>query len=206
VSEYDQAAGGSEEPGFIVRRLQEELRDTTLGGDVDDDEPTDNELWGDRTFGTIEVTFPAGVTAAADSMVSPSDVATGARTRFIAAAERALVERRAEHGLLPVVLRTARERAGLEHQDVELGEFADRVTSDQLESGDTPVTISTSPELIARWISAVPVNHASALSALRRSLHAAGPGELQLAAGTVDRPASVDEYVDHVRLLLEEVQ
>ena len=196
MTNYDETAG-TEDPQSLLDELHHivELEDdaTTLP-----DEPTDNETWGDQNLRGVPLTQPAVVLAAADMVIPTREPRPEARSRMVQAASRALAERRKINGLLPLLLRSARERGGLTIADV-----AERVrlSPDEvhaLETGETGVDLRLDVDTTVAWIRAVPADRPMVLAALRRSLQAGWTGDLTLAAGLSDHPTSVDDYIDQV--------
>jgi hypothetical protein len=196
MTNSDETAG-TEDP----QSLLDELR-RTIGLEDDastlPEEPTDNEIWGDRHLRKIVLTPPAVVSAAADEVIPPQEPRPEARSRMIEAASRALGERRKMNGLLPVLLRSARENTLLTIADVAERAKLSEAKLRALESGDVGVDLSLDVDTTVAWIRAVPADRLKVLAALRRSLQTGWTGDPALVAGLTDRPVSVDDYLTQV--------
>lgn len=196
MTNYDETAG-TEDPKSLLEELRRTMdaEDSTL---AHPDEPTDNETWGDTHLGGAQLSSSAVVMAAADLVIPPQEPRPEARSRMIEAASRALAERRKTNGLLPVLLRTARERSGMTVVDVAGQTELPEQTIRALEAGDAEVNLHLEVDTTVAWIRSVPVDRTKALASLRRSLQTGWTGDLTLAAGLYERPASVDEYIEQV--------
>jgi DNA-binding XRE family transcriptional regulator len=201
MTNYDETAG-TEDPKFLL----EELRRTMDAEDSTSalpDEPTDNETWGDSHLGEAQLSSSAVMMAAADLVIPPQEPRPEARSRMIEAAGRALAERRKTNGLLPVLLRTAREQRGMTVADVAGKTQFPEQTIRALEAGDAEVNLHLAVDTTVAWIRSVPVDRTKALDSLRRSLQTGWTGDLTLAAGMSERSASVDEYIERVAARLD---
>jgi|SRR5208282_2323837 len=190
--------GGTEDPRSLIEQLRGDLAEH--GGDdlVLPEKPTDNELWAEGFLRDAEIGYPASVTAAADGLIPPREPSLQARARLIKAADRALADRRAVRGLLPVLLRVVRQQRGMSVSDVASRADLPEGTVRELETGERVVDRSLSTDDVAKWISAVPVGREQAVNALRKSLQATWQDDVVLAAGSSGVPANVDEYLHDV--------
>ena len=102
---------------------------------------TDHEHWGDMHLKSGRIRLAPVVLAAADVVVPPREPSSQARLRMIEAAGRALAERRKTKGLLPVLLKSVREGAGLNLEDVARESRLPVETISALEYGETPVDL-----------------------------------------------------------------
>lgn len=197
MTDMDKTAG-VDDPQAIIDALRDEIRELEDDTAVLPDAPTDDESWADRHLTGVVLDYPAAITAAADKLISRHEPDLEARDKMIEAARRALEDRRRETGLLPVVLRAMRERDGLT-----VGEIAERSHLSEedvrdLESGSKEVDLGLPVATTVAWISAVTVDRARAVAALRRSLQVGFTGETSLAAGDSDHPINVEDYVNRV--------
>ncbi len=148
--------GGTEDPRSLIDQLRCDLAEH--GGDdlVVPEKPTDNELWAKDYVREAEVRYPASVIAAADGLIPPREPSLQARARMIKAAHRALADRRAVRGLLPVLLRVVRQQREMTVSEVasRAGLREDEVR--ELETGERVVDRNLSTDDVAQWISAVP--------------------------------------------------
>src|ERR1700737_3237852 len=153
MKDHDETAR-IEDPQSLTNQLRCEL----LGLDEDSEqlpnEPTDNERWGDRFLSDTALTYPAAVTAAADSLIPLREPSLEARAKMIEAANRALRERRKMNGLLPVLLRTAREQLGLTPADAAASSALPEESIRALEWGENPVDIRLPVDMTVAWIRA----------------------------------------------------
>jgi DNA-binding XRE family transcriptional regulator len=194
---YDESAG-TEDP----KSLLEELRQAIEGDDEDTttlpERLTDAEEWAEQHLRGFELASPGVVSAAADLVIRPQEPAPEARSRMIAAAGRALAERRTMVGLLPVLLRTVREQNGLSTVEVASRAELPEETVRALETGEVAVDLRLPVATVVSWIRSVEADRSSVIAALRRSLRIGWAGDLTLVAGLPDRPESVDDYVNQV--------
>lgn len=201
MTNYDETAG-AEDPASLLEDLRHSI-------EAEDDtpnlaeEPTDNETWGATHLVSTTLTSPAVVAAAADLMITPQEPRPEARARMLAAASRALAERRKMNGLLPVLLRSVRERNSKSLTEVAAQAHLSEQTVRDLEKGDTEVNLHLDVDTTVAWIRALPVDRTTALASLRRSLEAGGSGELAPAAGASGGPANVEEYIQQVEAKLD---
>lgn len=189
--------GGTEDPRSLIAQLRHDLAEPDIDDQVPPDAPTDNELWGEQHLRDAELGYPASVMAGADAVIPPREPSLEARARMIKAAESALAVRRVESGLLPVVLRSARLRAGMTTSDVARADLSEDMIK-ALESGERVVDRNLATGETACWISAVPVERDQAVNALRKSLQATWRYDQVLAAGSTEIPTNVDDYVARV--------
>ena len=201
MTNHDETAG-TEDPRFLLDELR---RAIGPAGDASalPEEPTDNEDWGDQHLREIGFTSPAVVSAAADTVIPPREPSPEGRSRMIAAASRALDERRKMNGLLPVLLRSARENTGLTIADVAERAGLPEEKLRALENGDVSVDRGLAVDTTVAWIRAVPADRSKVLAALRRSLQTGWAGDPALVAGLTDRPVSVDDYLTRVAAELD---
>jgi len=196
MTNYDETAG-TEDPQSLLDELHRIIELEDDGADLPEG-PTNNEAWGDQHFRDVSLPTPAVVSAATDMVIPPQEPRPEARSRMIEAARGALAERREMNGLLPVLLRRARE-----DNDMTIADVAGRAAlSEQavraLEVGETEVNLRLEVNTTVAWIQAVPADRHRVLAALRRSLQSGWTGDLALAAGLPDRPTSVADYIDRV--------
>jgi DNA-binding XRE family transcriptional regulator len=190
--------GGTEDPRSLIEQLRRDLAEPDIDDQALPDEPTDNERWGEQHLRDAELGYPASVTAGADAVIPPRELSLEARARMIKAADRALAERRAARGLLPVVLRSVRERDGMTTSDVASRAGLSEDTIKALEAGRRAVDRNLATDDAAQWISAVAVERDQAVNALRKSLQATWRDDQILAAGSTEIPTNVDNYIARV--------
>lgn len=195
----------AEDPQWIIQ----DARAQALTANDEDDLSTDltlTELWADALF-KESLDGSAVVQAAADALIPPAEVSAGARTRFIAAAARALTVRRATLGLLPVALVAARRAANLTVEDLQqvLSDRAVTERVEDLEAGRCSIT-RLQPNATATWIYATRIDRQVGLAAARRSLEADLGGELRPAAGALGAPGSVDSRIDDIAAALDALE
>jgi transcriptional regulator with XRE-family HTH domain len=104
------------------------------------------------------------------------------------------------------LLRSVREQSGLSLFDAASRAGLDIEELADLERGDTEVNLDLPVGTAISWISAVSADGDLALTALRRSLNVARNDNLSLAAGSLDRPKTIDEYVEEVASALDPVE
>ncbi|HEY3923555.1 MAG TPA: helix-turn-helix domain-containing protein [Acidothermaceae bacterium] len=196
MTSYDETAG-TEDPKSLLGQLRASFdaksHDETLSV-----EETLDEMWAERILAGRELSGSAVVAAAADLVIPPQSVRPEARKRMIDAASRALAERRKLNGLLPVLLRTAREASGLTLDTVAAESHLDMNLVASLERGDIRVDLRMDVDTVAAWIHAVPVDRELVVRSLRRSLGVGWTGDSLLAAGVADAPSNADTYVECV--------
>lgn len=197
MTDIDKTAG-VDDPLAIIEALRNEILELEDDQAVLPEAPTEDESWADLHVSGLALDYPAAITAAADKLISRQEPGLEARDKMIEAARRALEDRRREAGLLPVVLRAMRERAGLT-----VAQIAERSRLSEedvrgLESGNKEVDLGLPVATTVAWISAVAVDRDKAITALRRSLQVGFTGESSLAAGVPDRPVNVEDYVNQV--------
>jgi hypothetical protein len=190
--------GGTEDPRSLVDQLRLDLAQHGNDDVVLPERLTDNELWAEKNLRGAEIGCPASVTAAVDALIPPREPSLEARARMINAADRALADRRALRGLLPVLLRIVRLQHRMSVSDVASRASLPKDKVRELEAGERVVDRNLSTDDVAHWISAVPVGRQQAVNALRKSLQATWRDDAVLAAGSSEVPANVDEYVAHV--------
>jgi hypothetical protein len=202
MTNYDETAG-TDDPQSLLLELKSRLAGE---GETSErsDELTENELWGDRELDTVTFIPSAVVSAAVDLVIPPREPRPELRSKMIAAASRALAERRKVNGLLPVLLRAERESNGMSIGDVAEKAGLSESEIGSLESGKVAVDQKLLVETTVAWIRAVPVDHDRALDSLRRSLRVGWMGDQILAAGLPhNHPTSVEDYVSQVAGALE---
>lgn len=188
-------AHDSGDPNDIINTLRAAINNDADAIGFDDDTVEEALL---DAFAHGNLSFSAAVTAAADQLIEPVPVSPAARSRFIAAAERALAERRVDHGLLPTALQAARRR-----KELDLSTVSETVGVDieRLETGDDLVT-SLEADTVATWIVAVDASLDLASDALRRSLATSEAEAFRPAAGRDTVELDVEGYVAAVRDLV----
>jgi hypothetical protein len=204
MTNYDETAG-TEDPSVLLEAFLQSMKDEDATPDLPG-EPTEDELWAEENLRGLQMEWPAVVLAAAEMMIPPGEPSPEGRARMIETARRALAERRKMHGLLPVLLRSVREQSGLSLVDAATRAGFDSKDLAGLERGDTEVNLDLPVERVLSWIGAVTVDGDLALAALRRSLDVARNDSLSLAAGSPDRPKTIDAYVKEVASGLEAVE
>lgn len=197
--------GGTEDPGSLIDQLRRDLAEHEADDLVLSEKPTDNERWAEDHLRDAELGYPASVTAAADSLIPPREPSLEARARMIKTANRALADRRAVRGLLPVLLRAVRQQRGMSTSDVAARAELHEDEVRKLEAGERSVDRNLSPDHVAHWISAIPVEPEQALNALRKSLQATWRDDVVLTEGSSEVPANVDEYLARVVKKLEQL-
>jgi Helix-turn-helix domain len=190
--------GGTENPRSLTEQLRRELSED---GDEDTTLPqklTDNERWAEDNLSGAEINYPASVTVAADDLIPAREPTPAGRARMIRAADRALADRRALRGLLPVLLRVVRQQRGMSMSEVAARSELPEAKVRDLEAGIRVVDDRLLPEHVARWIDAVSAPRDQAVNALRKSLQANWRDDVILTAGSSEVPANVDEYIEEV--------
>lgn len=197
-------SAGNDDTTSVLRRLQAEILDETDSNPstAETSSHERDEQWFAGLVGDTELDFTAVVSAAADEVIPVVTPRPETRAAMIETVSRALTERRKMYGLLPVLLRTVRERSNLSVAEFaqSAGMSADLI--DSMESGRTPID-RVEAETVAAWIHAADAPRDQAIAALRRSLQASWTGEPLLAAGTDRRPVDIDSYVAIVERTLD---
>ena len=204
MTNYDETAG-TEDPSVLLEVFLQSMKDEDDTPDLPG-EPTEDELWAEENLRGLRIEWPAVVLAAAEMMIPPGEPSPEGRGRMIETARHALAERRKMHGLLPVLLRSVREQSGLSPSEAATRAGFDIEELVGLESGDTEVNLDLPVGKTVSWIGSVSVDGNLALAALRRSLDVARNDNLSLAAGSLDRPKTIDEYVHEVASELDPVE
>ena len=200
---YDQTAG-TEDPLSLLDELRRSiaLEETSPGSDAGDGGADDQEWWSETLLSNTTFTSPAVVLASVDLVIPPATPRPEARSRMISAAGRALAERRSRRGLLPVLLRSAREEHALSVAEVAQRSGLAELQITDLEIGDQPVNVQLDASVVAQWIRGVPAERQMVIDALRRSLQTGWTGEHSLAAGLGEQPISIETYIERVLVLL----
>jgi transcriptional regulator with XRE-family HTH domain len=204
---YRDETAGSDDPQSLLQQLRTSLlaeAEAEAEDPTTDDAQLDrDERWLRQQLGSEQLPVPSVVGAAADNVIPPVTPSPEMRTRAIEAASRALAKRRDANGLLPVLLRTARQHADLAVTDVAAAAGLSPAVVGKLETGETPVD-KVEAETVAAWIGAVPAERNAAVAALTRSLRACWTGDQPLLAASSDeRPTDVDAFVAIVQRILD---
>lgn len=200
---YDESAG-TEDPKSLLEELRRAIERDDEDATTLSERLTDAEEWGEQHLRGFEVASPGVVSAASDLVMRPQEPGLEARSAMIAAAGRALAERRNMVGLLPVLLRTVREQNGLSTVEVASRAELPEETIRALETGEVSVDLRLAIRTVVSWIRSVEADRSSVIAALRRSLRIGWAGDITLVAGLPDRPESVEDYVNQVIQALDQ--